>query len=401
MTVKFLHAADLHLDSPLRGLESDGAPAELIRDATRRALGKLVDLALDEDVDLLLIAGDIYDGDWPHYGTGRYFGAQMARLTRAGKPVIAIRGNHDAENRMTRSLRLPDGVKVLDHRRPETVELPALGLAVHGQSFATREGAEVDVRAYPRALPGVVNIGLLHTCLDQPGVHERYAPCARADLEALGYNYWALGHIHAREVVSESPWIVYPGNLQGRHVNETGPKGATLVTIEGDRITPEPRTVDDFRWERIGVDLTGCATEEAVMARVATALEVAWEAAEGRGLGVRLTLRGETGPLGRDLKEKAANEAQQISPLIWIESVEVATSTPNVALKERADALGALARHIEELAAAPPAGLLGDWPAQLLARLPPRALPDDHPLNDPARVLARARDLLLARLEEG
>ena len=119
LTLRFLHAADLHLDSPLRGLDNDeGAPAELIRNATRRALGRLVDLALEEDVAFLLIAGDIYDGDWPDYRTGMFFAQQMARLTRAGKPVIAIRGNHDAQNRMTRSLRLPEGVTLLDHERP-------------------------------------------------------------------------------------------------------------------------------------------------------------------------------------------------------------------------------------------------------------------------------------------
>jgi hypothetical protein len=167
----------------------------------------------------------------------------------------------------------------------------------------------------------------------------------------------------------------------------------------------EHRVVDDFRWDRLAVDLTGCATEESAMARIAAALEAAWEAAEGRGLGVRLLLQGATALhgvlLGRDLREKAASEAQQISPLIWVESVAVATAAPRAALADRADALGALARRIEVLAAAPPADLLGEWPAQLLAKLPPRALPDGHALNDPARVLARARDLLLARLEEG
>ncbi len=408
MTIRFLHAADIHLDSPLRGLEAEpGAPAGLIRNATRRALGRLVDLALEEDVALLLIAGDIYDGDWPDYGTGLFFAAQMARLTRAGKPVILIRGNHDAQNRITRTLRLPEGVTLLDHRRAETMDLPELGLAVHGQSFAEQEVTENLARAYPPAIAGRVNIGMLHTCLEQTGgPHPRYAPCTRAELESLGYDYWALGHVHAREVVSQNPWIVFPGNLQGRHINEPGPKGATLVTLrEGRVVSAEHRAVDDFRWARVAADVTGCDTEAAALALVQPALEAALDAAAGRGLAVRVTLEGSTVQHGAlaaaGLKEKILNEARQLSPLLWIEAVELRTSPLRPPLQDRGDAFGALLRHIAALSEAPPDTLLGEWPAQLLGKLPPGALPPEHPLHDPASVLARARDLLLARLAEG
>ena len=408
MTLRFLHAADIHLDSPLRGLETDpGAPVELIRGATRRALGRLVDLALDEDAALLLIAGDIYDGDWPDYGTGLFFAAQMARLTRAGRRVIVIRGNHDAQNRISRTLRLPEGVRLLDHRKPETVELADLGLAVHGQSFAEQAVTDNLVRGYPAAVAGRVNIGLLHTCLEQTGgLHERYAPCTRADLEALRYDYWALGHIHAREVISADPWIVFPGNLQGRHINEPGPKGATLVTVDEGRIVAvEPRVVDDFRWARVSIDLTGCETREQALERVQTALQIAFDAAEGRGLAARVTLAGATivhGALtAADLRAEVLNEARQLSPNLWIEGVELRTRPARAPLEDRGDALGTLARRIDALVAAPPDDLLGDWPEQLKNKLPPGALPDDHPLKDPKQILARARDLLLARLAEG
>ncbi|CAH2601150.1 DNA repair exonuclease family protein YhaO [Rhodovastum atsumiense] len=406
-TIRFLHAADLHLDSPLRGLEADpGAPVEQIRGATRRALERLVDLALVEDVAFVLIAGDIYDGDWPDYGTGLFFGHQMARLARAGKRVFAIRGNHDAQNRITRSLRLPDGVRLLPARRPETVELPDLGIAVHGQSFAAQDVTDNLMRAYPKPVAGLVNIGLLHTCLEQVGgPHPRYAPCTRAELTAHGYEYWALGHIHAREVVCENPWIVFPGNLQGRHVNETGAKGATLVTVaEGRVVAAEHRALDDFRWARLSVDLTGLETEEAALAEIATRLGVALDAAGGRGLAARVTLTGATilhGALA-GLREKLVNEARMLSALFWIEGVEIRTRPARpAALAARGDALGALARRIATLAEAPPEALLAEWPAQLLGRLPPGTLPPEHPLHDPAQVLARARDLLLARLEEG
>lgn len=408
MNFSFLHAADLHLDSPLRGLEADqGAPAEVIRGATRRALGRLVDLALEEDVAFVLIAGDVYDGDWQDYGTGLFFAAQMARLTRAGKRVVALRGNHDAQNRMTRTLRLPDGVRLLDHKRPETVELSEFGVAVHGQSFATQAVTDNLARAYPKPVAGLVNIGMLHTCLDDAGgVHPPYAPCTRADLAAHGYDYWALGHVHERKEVGRDPWIVFPGNLQGRHVNETGAKGATLVTVAAGRIVAaDHRVVDAFRWARVAVDLTGAETEEAALAAAQTALAAAVAAAEGRGLAVRVTLSGATALHGRldraGLREKMLNEARQLASLVWIEGVEVRTRpAASAALAERGDALGALARRIGALAEAPQADLLGDWPAQLLAKLPPGVLPEAHPLRDPTQVMERARDLLLARLAE-
>ena len=402
MTIRFLHAADIHLDSPLRGLDAEeGAPVARIRNATRRALGNLVDLALAEDVAFLLIAGDIYDGDWPDYRTGIFFAQQMARLTRAGMRVIAIRGNHDAQNKMTRSLRLPAGVTLLDHEKPQTVELSELGIAVHGQSFFSADVTENLVRSYPQAIAGLLNIGLLHTCLEQTGgAHARYAACSRADLEALNYDYWALGHIHARTEVSRTPWIVFPGNLQGRHINEQGEKGATLVTVQDGRvIAAEHRVLDDFRWARVTADLSFCATEASALQTVGAALAEALAAAEGRGLAVRVTLAGATPMHGAlaDMPEKLRAEARLLSEFLWVEGIEHRTRPlADSALCERGDALGALARRVAALAEAPGEDLLGEWPAQLAERL----LPLGPAVQDRAQLLARARDLVLARLED-
>jgi exonuclease SbcD len=136
--MKFLHAADLHLDSPMHGLAAyDGAPVDELRGATRRALVNLVDLALEEQVAFVLIAGDVYDGSWRDFNTGLFYVAQMRRLREAGIPVVAIAGNHDAESRMTKGLPLPDGYIALTSTRPQTVELTELGVVIHGQSFAT------------------------------------------------------------------------------------------------------------------------------------------------------------------------------------------------------------------------------------------------------------------------
>src|SRR3712207_2828658 len=162
--MRLLHAADLHLDSPMTGLAAyDGAPVDDLRGATRRALGNLVDLAIEEAVDVVLLAGDLFDGDWPHYGTGVHAVREMARLREAGIPVVTIAGNHDAESRITRTLRWPDNVHVLGTRRPQTRQFDDLGLAVHGQGYPTPAVLEDLSAGYPAPLPGVRNVGLLHT----------------------------------------------------------------------------------------------------------------------------------------------------------------------------------------------------------------------------------------------
>lgn len=401
---RFLHAADLHLDSPLRGLEAEGAPVEIIRDASRAALAGLVDCALAEKVALVLLAGDLFDGAWLEARTGLHFAAQMKRLREAGIEVIAVRGNHDAQNRMSRQIEL--NIAVLSDRRPESRALEALGAVVHGQSYgaATPDGSGIDLARWPRALPGLLNIGLLHTCLEQSGLHERYAPTTRATLEGLGYDYWALGHIHAREEVSRDPWIVFPGNLQGRDVGETGPKGVTLGSVVAGRIVAvEARALDRFRWEQVAVDLDGAESEAAAQGVLHRALETAWEEAERRPIGVRLRLGGRTALHGRltasGWRERATETAGQISELIWIEGVVPATAPRAAPLEGREDALGALARRIGELAATPGAVPFGEWVGQMREKLP--ELPPDHALHDPARLMEQARDLLLARLAAG
>ncbi len=162
----FLHAADIHLDSPLKGLfQYEGAPdVEDIRGATRQALDNLVSFVLSEKVPLLIIAGGLYDGDWQDFNTGLYFSKQMQRLGETGVRVAVVRGNHDAANTMTKTLIMPDNVKIFRSRKPETWRLDELGVAVHGQSYATQEVTENLSVAYPDPIAGVLNIGVLH-CL--------------------------------------------------------------------------------------------------------------------------------------------------------------------------------------------------------------------------------------------
>ncbi|HEX3595292.1 MAG TPA: DNA repair exonuclease, partial [Polyangiaceae bacterium] len=294
--VKLVHAADLHLDSPLLGLERyPGAPVDEVRGATRRAFEGLVDLCLTENARVLLIAGDVYDGDWKDYSTGLFFVAQLNRLREIGTRVVVVRGNHDAASQITRHLRLPEHVLELDHARPVTHVFDDLGVAVHGQSFRDRSTKADLASGYPEPIRGAVNVGVLHTSVTGRPGHDDYAPCTLETLVGKGYDYFALGHVHRREVLSRAPWVVFPGNLQGRHMKETGPKGATLVDVDAGRVeSVEHRTLDVVRWAVCDVDAADADGPDDVLDRARAALGREVAAADGRTLAARVVVRGAT-----------------------------------------------------------------------------------------------------------
>src|SRR4051812_31955220 len=256
--MKLVHAADIHLDSPMHGLAAyDTAPVDELRLATRRALRGLIDLCLDEEADALLIGGDLYDGDWHDYATGAQFVREAQRLREADIPVVVVTGNHDAASRITKALRLPEGVHVLPVDAPGTVVLESLGLAVHGQGYATAAVTDDLSAAYSSPRSGLVNVGLLHTSADGRFDHAPYAPCRVERLAAHGYEFWGLGHVHERMLLHADPPVLFPGCLQGRSVRETGPKGATVVTFGADHVASmDARTPDVVRWNVVDVDAT-------------------------------------------------------------------------------------------------------------------------------------------------
>jgi exonuclease SbcD len=256
--MRFIHAADVHLDSPMRGLDQyEGAPVAMLRGATRKALEKLVQLAIAERVDFVVLAGDLYDGDWPDYNTGLFFVNRMRELEKVGIPVFLIRGNHDAESRITSQLTLPPNVDPFRTDQPETKKLDKLRVALHGQGFAKQAEARNLAANYPPPVANYFNIGLLHTSLDGREGHASYAPCQVSDLVARDYDYWALGHVHQRESVNgpTRPRIEFPGNIQGRHAREIGAKGCLLVSVDNQHnVTTEFRPLDVLRWQVVHVN---------------------------------------------------------------------------------------------------------------------------------------------------
>jgi DNA repair protein SbcD/Mre11 len=338
---KFLHAADVHLDSPLRGLDRyEGCPSDEIRGATRRALENLVRLAIVEKVAFVLIAGDVYDGDWKDHNTGLWFVKRLAELRDSGIKVFLIRGNHDAKNRMTRDLRLPDNVTSLDVNQPQTCHLDHFPVAIHGQGFASQAVTEDLAANYPASDPGCFNVGMLHTSVTGREGHDRYAPCTVEALRAKNYGYWALGHVHAREILDQSDGpIVFPGNVQGRHIRESGPKGCMIVTVDGHHVVSSDfRPLDVLRWETCRVDATGLANGDDVLKGFQDALPDLLEQAEGRPLALRVEVFGASAVHEKLLADKEgwSNEIRSQANVhgsnrVWVEAVKLRTRPLKIA----------------------------------------------------------------------
>jgi exonuclease SbcD len=340
MAYRFVHAADIHLDSPLRSLAlRDVALADLIGNATRQAFTAIVDLCLDEQVDALLLAGDLYDDHQTSMKTARFLAEQIRRLHEVGISVFLIRGNHDAMSRITRELVFPDTVKVFGGRAEKVALESADGgipIAIHGMSFAQPHAPESLLPRYGAPVDGAINIGLMHTSLAGASGHDLYAPCNIADLQGSGYRYWALGHVHKRAVVEGDCAIVMPGMPQGRDINESGPKSVTVVTIADDRkVHIEERVTSLAQFERVDVDLSGVEDWKDVAAKVTQALEQARGRAVCDHLVARLRVTGTTPLAWRlrrdiDLLKTEADDRASLAGKCWVEKIEVDCEAPGM-----------------------------------------------------------------------
>jgi len=395
----------------------ESAPSERLRGATRRALENLVSLCIREEAKFLLIAGDLYDGDWRDYNTGLFFVRQMAKLREAGIRVFLIRGNHDAASVITRQLHLPDNVFEFPTRKADTVEIEELGVAIHGRSYGKKAVLEDLSAGYPAPVAGHLNVGLLHTCAGGRPGHENYAPCRVDALVAKGYDYWALGHVHTRETLHEAPWIVFPGNLQGRQIRETGARGCMVVTVAGGSVAGvEFCATDVLRWARCEVDLSAAESVDVALSLVRDALADELAVADGTALAVRIRLTGRTAAHA-GLAREPARWQQEIHAAaldlaaddIWIEQIRFETRTPLDldALRKRDDPVGGLLRSIQELRTGGEAGAaLAPVFGELLAKLPAEAregvgrldLASPEALRD---LLDEAEQLLVPRLLAG
>lgn len=415
--MRFLHAADLHIDSPLRGLDSrEGAPVDRLRGATRQAFVALIDLAIRRHVNLVILSGDLYDGDWTDFRTGLFVHAQLARLADHGISVFVVRGNHDAESVISRQLPSQPHVHVFSARSAQTRVLQDLRVAVHGRSFPDRAVTEDLIPGYPAPVAGCFNIGVLHTSLTGSPDHGTYAPTRLDLLVSTGYDYLALGHIHARQVVRESlPRIVFPGNLQGRHARETGPKGCEIVTVEDGQIThSEFVALDVVRWHLLCLDCQGLSDLDSLVRAFTAALDTQLTDQHERLHVVRVSLTGESALHRLEAQQPGVLEAAlqtavqgRSGPEAWIERVLLDLHSPldRAAAAARPDAVGEVVRLVDALGADPLA--LQRWALAALDHLPalPADLADERPDRlDPQTwhtLLADAEAMVLAQLGAG
>lgn len=405
---RFIHAADLHLGSPFEGLAiKDRVIAERFAAATRDAFSELVRRAIEEEVAFFIVAGDVYDGEWRDNSIGLFFNREVARLDRAAIPVFLLKGNHDADSVVTKSITLPTSVSQFDTRRPSSFALDDLKVSLHGQGFAERAASDNLARAYPAPVTGHFNIGVLHTSLTGRPPHANYAPCSVDDLRARGYDYWALGHVHDHEIVANDPPIVFPGNLQGRNIRESGEKGAVLVSVEDGRVASIDRlVVDQARWQQVSVDVSAAETVPALLRLVEDELASSCGDVNGRLTALRVALIGASALrpqilMGRaELVDEIQAACHRIDPDIWLEKLDlrVGPFERPLAVDEgdaRVDLQPLLADlvHDPALVDAAEAAL-----REILAKLPAASGSGDAPLGATVEdLLAEARDVLLAR----
>jgi len=390
--LKFIHAADIHIDSPLIGLENyESAPVEEIRGATRKALNNLINLAIEEKVSFVIISGDMYDGDWKDYNTGLFLLSRLSKLTSKGISVFIVKGNHDAESKISRELKLPNGINMFSSKKPETFILKELNTAIHGQSFATRAVTEDLASSYPMPVPGMLNIGVLHTSVNGREGHENYAPCSLSTLKSKNYDYWALGHIHKREILSEKPWIVFSGNTQGRHIRETGAKGCMLVTADTEAhsvVSVEFKALHALVWSFITIDISGISETTEVVEAVSLNIEKEFIKNNKVFTVLRIILKGSC-KAHRQLSlepERWINEIRlsiadsSFGDSVWLEKLLIKTTFESdiEEIKKRNDPIGNMLKYIESLKSGENKenkkmiyGIISKYASDLNSKLPP------------------------------
>ncbi|HJN43273.1 MAG: phosphoesterase [Acidobacteria bacterium] len=308
MTFRFVHAADLHLDSPFKGIrETERRVADILRRATFEAYERVIELCVDRRVDALLVAGDIFDGADGSLAAQIHFVRGLERLDAAGIRAFICHGNHDPLDGWGARLTMPPSVHQFgEHAEAVPVDpQSSTGPVVCGVSYPTREIRSSLLPGFPPPAPGRVTIGMLHANVGASTGHEAYAPCTVEELAATGYDYWALGHVHTRAILrDEAPLVAYPGNTQGRHPNERGARGVYLVQVDdrGGQVTISQEFVatDRVRWEQVDLQIDGIDDDTALFGRLQTLVDDLVAQADGRYLVYRVRLEGR-GPVHESL----------------------------------------------------------------------------------------------------
>lgn len=346
-----MHAADLHLDTPFVGIGRVAPEVRArLRDASLEAFDNLVQAALDRNAAFVLLAGDLYDGAERGVRAQLRFLRGVERLGQGGIPVFAVHGNHDPLDGWSAIRQPPENLILFGSERVEARVVGSLA-TLYGISYPRREVEENLARRFRRGDGPGLHIALLHASVNSQPEHAPYSPCTLDDLCAAGMDYWALGHIHQRQVLRDgNPWVVYPGNLQGRGVksSELGAKGAMLVHASDDRIERVRfLPLDCVRFQEAPVDIGGLADLDALRKAVRAEIARLRESERGRDLVVRVVLSGR-GPLREDLRREGAldglleelrQELAEPGPILWLDRItdRSGSALDRAALAQRGD----------------------------------------------------------------
>jgi DNA repair exonuclease SbcCD nuclease subunit len=332
MTFKFIHCSDLHIDSPFKGFSSaESSLLEVLRKSTYKAFQNIVELALKEEVEAVLIAGDIYDGAEKSLEAQLKFRHGLQKLSDKGIDTFIVHGNHDPLDSWSASLEWPKRVHVFSGTQMECLPVERNGVVkayVHGISYSKRDVTENLAQKFSRGNGEGFAIGLLHSNVGRQSGHDNYAPCSIDDLIAAKMDYWALGHIHRFCVLRESnPAVVYSGNSQARHMRESGEKGCCLVTLNKNTVPLIQFTpVDAVRYIQGEVDLSGTITLEEVIHVVRSKCEYFADQTKQREVFIDLSLNGRTqvhselqrGDTLQGLQGEIRTYFQGRTPSIWL-----------------------------------------------------------------------------------
>lgn len=369
--VRYIHAADLHLDTPFQGLAREAAQSghlsRIMQDATFTALERLFRFCEEKRPDFLVLAGDIYNQE--NYSAK----AQLAlrdgcrRLDALGIRVFMAHGNHDPLSSRLTAIHWPENVTVFGPDvESRLVEKDGQPLAlVHGISHAgSRENRNLAQLFRRDDTQSVFQLGVLHCTVEGEAKGDRYAPCSLDDLRRGRLDAWALGHIHQRRQWEDECFIAYSGNAQGLHINETGPRGCLLVTAcpreGGWRCDSEFLRLGPVEWQKLELSLDAVDSLDALEDRLTRLLEESAGSLDGscEALIARVTLTGRT-PLDEQLRkaEACADIQERLlhlaanSPRIWLKDLIVETRPllDEAEYRRREDLLGETMRLIDEM----------------------------------------------------
>lgn len=364
-TFSFVHAADLHLDSPFSTLAGDNPELKTrLRASTFEAFDNLIRLCLDRRVDFLLVAGDVYDGPERSLSAQIRFRNGLQRLAEAGIRTLVVHGNHDPLEGWSSGLEWPAGTHIFGPEL-ETVEVrrgKGLLARIQGISYPRREEKRNLARLFGRT-DGTFHIGLLHANAGSDTGHEPYAPCSVTDLIDTRLDYWALGHVHNRRLIhDEQPVILYSGNTQGRNIREQEERGCYVVEVDQDQgIRTAFEAVDVIRWTRKELSIKDLETEQDLLDSLENLCQKISDSQAGRASIVRVTLTG-NGSLYRllsrpqtipQIQESVMEWGAALSPPVWIDRIRLKAG-PEIDLEAMIgedDFMGEILRCVRDLRA--------------------------------------------------